>query len=83
MVADTRKQSSPPELDDIPGFDVLSPEESFKYFNQQARELVGMSGKEFLRRWDASEFQPVPNTADGRKIGRLVMLFPFANRAYT
>ena len=83
MVADTRKQSSPPELEDIPGFNLLSPEESFEYFDQQARALIGMSGSEFLRRWDAKEFQPIPDTSEGRKIGRLVMLFPFANRAYT
>ena len=83
MVAKTRNQPNPPELESIPGFDLLSPEETFEYFDQQARDLIGMSGSEFLRRWDAEEFQPIPDTVEGRKIGRLVMLFPFANRTFT
>jgi hypothetical protein len=45
----------------LPPFRDLSPEESAEEFDHQARRRLGMSGEEFLRRWDAGEF---PNTED-------------------
>lgn len=80
MVAIKKEQPEPPDWDDIPGIKVLSPEEGIVYFDRRSRELVGMSGDEFLRRWDAGEFRPVPDTPESRNLGRLVMLMPFAGR---
>jgi hypothetical protein len=66
-------------LDGIPGIDVLTAEEAHAFFDQKARETLGISGDEFLRRWDDGEYQPVPDeTAEDRKIGHLAMLIPFA-----
>jgi len=59
----------------------LSPEEAMDMFDRQAMRLVGMSGEEFLRRWDAGEFQPVPDeTPADRRLARLVMSLPFVGR---
>jgi hypothetical protein len=39
--------------------DFLEGEEARAYFDREARELVGMSGQEFLRRLDAGEWDDV------------------------
>lgn len=59
---------------------VASASEGRVFFDRQARKSLGISGDEFLRRWDTGMYRPVPDTAEGRKIGRLVMLMPFARR---
>jgi hypothetical protein len=59
---------------------VLSVKEGRALFDRHTRKELGISGVEFLRRWDAGEYQPVPDTPEGRKVGRLVMLMPFAGR---
>lgn len=64
----------------IPGVRLLSADEGFALFDRQARMLLDISGAEFLRRWDRGDYRPVPDTAEGRKVRRLVMLMPFARR---
>lgn len=44
-------------------------------------KTLGISGDEFLRRWEAGEWQPVPDDTEGRKIARLSMKIPFARFA--
>ena len=66
--------------DEIPGIHFVTEDEGVALFDQEAREALGISGAEFLQRWDAGEFRPVPDTKEGRKVGRLVMLIPFARR---
>jgi hypothetical protein len=66
--------------DEIPGVHIVTPEEGVALFDQQAHKTLGISGEEFLRRWDAGEYWPVPDTVEGRKIGRLAMMIPFARR---
>ena len=58
----------------------LTREESIAFFDEQVRQVLNISGEEFLERWDAGEFRPVPDTPEGWKVGRLVMLIPFARR---
>jgi hypothetical protein len=60
---------------------VLSASEGRAMFDRQAQRELGISGEEFLRRWDAGLYRPIPDTPEGRKIGRLVMLMPFADRS--
>ena len=67
-------------VEPILGVDLLTPEEARAFFDRRARQLLDISGEEFLRRWDAGEYRPVPDDAEGRKIGELVMMMPFARR---
>ena len=67
-------------LDTIPGVDLLTPGQAREIFDRRAMSLLSMSGEEFLRRWDAGEYRPIPDSADGRAIGELVMMMSFARR---
>ncbi len=80
MAAIKKEQPEPPDWADIPGIEVLSPEEGIAYFDRRAQELLGMSGEEFLQRWDNGEFRPVPDMPEKRNLGQLDMLMPFAGR---
>jgi hypothetical protein len=64
--------------DDIPGVHIVTRAEGIALFDHWARRELGISGDEFLRRWDEGEYWPVPDTVEGRKIGRLAMMIPFA-----
>lgn len=66
--------------DAIPGIDLVTPEEARALFDRRARQLLHISGEEFLLRWDAGEFRPVRDDAEGRMVGELVMMMPFARR---
>lgn len=37
----------------------LSPEESRAFFDAKARSLLGISGDEFLRRWNAGDYDEI------------------------
>jgi len=82
VAAKVRKQmqSGAADPDEIPGIHFTTPEEALAIFDNEARRVLGISGEEFLLRWDAGKYQPVPDTREGRKIGLLVMLMPFAGR---
>ncbi|HEY7031774.1 MAG TPA: hypothetical protein VH482_10620 [Thermomicrobiales bacterium] len=69
------------ERDEIPGVRFVTAEEGRALFDREARALLGISGEAFLRGWDRGDYGPVPDTKDGRKLGRLVMLIPFARRS--
>ena len=56
----------------IPGVDLLTPEEGRGLVDRRARTLLDISGDEFLRRWDAGEYRPLQDNAEGRKVGELV-----------
>ncbi len=57
---------------------ILSEEEAWECFNDQGLRTLGVAGEDFLRRWDSGDYRPIPDTPEGRKISRLVMLLPFA-----
>lgn len=67
-------------VDPLPGIDLLTPEEARALFDRRARQLLRISGEEFLRRWDAGEYRPVRDDVDGHKVGELFMMLPFARR---
>jgi hypothetical protein len=57
------------------GIRYLDDDESHAYFDHEARRLMNMSGPEFIRRFDAGEFD-----MDGpqhRQLVQLVMMLPF------
>ncbi len=57
----------------LPQVRELSPEESAAEFDRQARRRLGMSGEEFLRRWDAGEFPDIEDPDVGW-VGALIGL---------
>lgn len=83
MVArpDTAHDAFVKSLQDIPGVHVATREEGIALFDRDARQALGISGEEFLRRWDAGEYQPVPDSVEGRAIGQLAVLIPFVRGA--
>jgi len=56
------------------GFRVLSKDEGEKLLDRQARKYLHMSGKEFVRRWKAKEF----DDPDRPEIMRVAFLLPLA-----
>lgn len=57
-----------------------TPDEGHDLFDEQARRLFGISGQEFLRRWDAGEYRAQVNGPDHVKLMQLVMLMPFGRQ---
>ena len=50
----------------------LTPEEGKRLFDERARRFLGMSGKEFVRRYNAGELD-----ADDDNVLRVALLLPF------
>ncbi|MGH2616767.1 MAG: hypothetical protein ACRDJC_16150 [Thermomicrobiales bacterium] len=65
---------------EIDGVYFPTPEEARAIFDREAQRTLGISGEEFLRRWDNGEYQPVPDDTEGRKIARMSMMISFARR---
>lgn len=59
---------------------VLPPELGVALFDQESRRIVGISGNEFLARWDAGEFRDYEDTPEGRELSYLILLIPFGRR---
>jgi hypothetical protein len=56
---------------------ILSRHEAFQIFDAEVRRLMGgMSGEEFMRRWDAGEFDEVADEPGNRHIMRLALMMP-------
>jgi hypothetical protein len=58
------------------GVDVVeaTPEDGKAMLDRAAREVLNISGEEFLARWDAGDY----HDADDPAITRIAMLIPFA-----
>jgi hypothetical protein len=59
------------------GIRYLDDEESHQLFDREARRLMNMSGEEFLRRYDAGEFESEMDGPRHRQLVQMVMLIPF------
>lgn len=55
----------------------LDDEESPQLFDREARRLMNMTGEEFLRRYDAGEFEAEMDGPRHRQLVEMVMLLPF------
>lgn len=56
----------------------LSREEGRQLFDRQARRYLGISGEEFLKKWDAGEYgDPDDRTQNPPGVMQLAMLLPF------
>lgn len=69
-----------PILDDADLPEVYEPtwDEGRAMFDDESRRLLGISGKEFLDRYDAGEFRGPEEDEVGRRANHLIMLIPFA-----
>ena len=54
----------------------LSPEESRAFFDAKARELLGISGDEFVRRWNAGDYDEIADDPAHSDIMYLAMFLP-------
>lgn len=61
---------------------VMPPDEAVAFFDQVARYWVGMSGPEFIAKWDAGDYDNVDldETPEGRNIIMLRLLMPFGRQ---
>lgn len=55
----------------------LDDDESHAHFDRQAQRLLGISGEEFLRRYDAGEYATPQDDRQQRAVMKLAMLAPF------
>ena len=65
----TVETAAPPRHD-------LSPEESRAFFDAKARELLDISGEEFVRRWNAGEYDEIADDPAHSDIMYLAMFLP-------
>ncbi|MBA2277936.1 MAG: hypothetical protein H0W06_09270 [Chloroflexia bacterium] len=59
---------------------ILSAEEGRQLFDEFARELLHMDGEEFMRRWNAGEYEDLEDIPENGEILYLSMLMPFGRR---
>lgn len=59
------------------GIRFLDEAEGREYFDTQARRLMGISGEEFLRRYDAGEYKDIEDDGEDGNLIKLIMLMPF------
>lgn len=76
-MASVPKPAGEVESTDSPVIEV-TPEEGRRLFDEAAREWLGISGEEFLRRYDAGEYADLVESEDNRRIIDLYLLIPFA-----
>lgn len=57
---------------------MLSPEERAALFDEACRNRLGISGDEFVRRWDSGDFRNLPDIPENCDIGDLAMMGAFA-----
>lgn len=73
---DTTMVTHHPETSD--SVKILTREETAASFDRAARRYLGMSGREFKRKWDAGEFGDVDRHPDHLLIERVAALLPWA-----
>ncbi len=66
--------------DSIPGVHIASEQEGRRLFDHQARKTLGISGEEFLAKWDRGEFRRIENPTEARKVRRMASLIPGVRR---
>lgn len=61
---------------------ILPADEAVAMFDREARRVTGMSGPEFLAKWNAGRHEDVDlcSTREGRGLLDLVLLIPFGRR---
>lgn len=63
-----------PKIDAAVAVEEVTPEEGRALFDKAARDNLGISGDEFLAKWDRGEYDDDP---DRPEVLRVAMLMPF------
>lgn len=58
----------------------LSPEEGRAFFDEQCRAVLGMSGEEFIRRWDSGEYADLDDVPENWGIFEMSLLLAFGRQ---
>lgn len=66
------------DLDNLEGVTFLRGQAALDFFEQEIQRLLGMSGDEFLRRYDAGEYVDMADSLENRNYLRASFLIPFA-----
>lgn len=56
---------------------VFTREQRRAFFDAETRRLLGISGEEFVRRWDRGEYETVADDPSHPEVMRLASLLPF------
>ena len=67
-----------PAKDGAPPIYTVTPEHGRRLFDEVVRREVGMSGEEFVRKWQAGDFATIPDDEEHRSIIELTLLIPLA-----
>ena len=76
-VARSRRQDIPIDEHTEANVLIATVEQGRELFDQEARKLLGISGEEFLRKWDAGEYDPVTDFDLAHHLNGLLMMLPF------
>ncbi|HUG62166.1 MAG TPA: hypothetical protein VMP03_09980 [Methylomirabilota bacterium] len=64
----------------VPGVHFMSEKEGRYLFDVQARKNFGISGEEFLARFDAGEYDAITDMDEIHRFNRMVMMMSFVRR---
>lgn len=67
-----------PDEDGLPPVYTVTPEQGRRLFDEAVRREMGISGEEFIRRWEAGEYWGIADQSGNRHIVRLIMMIPLA-----
>ena len=76
-MASVIRKSNKDRTTDSPVIEVTD-EEGRRMFDEAAQEWLGITGEEFLRRYDAGEYADLVESEDIRRIVDLYLMIPFA-----
>ena len=71
-----------PHSEDPPEIYEPTYEEGMAMLDAEARRGLGISGEEFLRRFDAGEYAGIKEDEVGRAVVNLIFTIPFARPSY-
>lgn len=64
--------------DGMPPVYTVTPEQGRRLFDEAVQQMIGISGEEFIRRWEAGEYWGIADEPGRRHIGYLIGLIPLA-----
>lgn len=56
---------------------IMSKEEAQSFFEREIQRLMGMSGAEFIQRWESGEYEDLEDVPATRHVLKAAFLIPF------